>query len=195
MSYEPTEPATFPSSPRLGNVAFTPNTDVHEARCLAYDLPRSKTAVSENNPQQRLNRPTERLPQQSPSSNHSRRYSLGLHLRQARACAAQLVEAAIDMDAMAMSESGIALSNELKTLWSLRDVREKEWAEALNFLQTALALEEFEKFPSEKCEAIKNAVEEVLAGGSIDDDDVKRLRRILRNAGFDPWKAISAKDE
>jgi len=89
---------------------------------------------------------------------------------------------------------GSELSDELQALWNLRSVREEEWAEVLNFLQSALAQQEFERFESTHCEAVRRVVVDYLAGGVVDPEDVVRVRMILREVGLDPWKAISSLD-
>ena len=96
---------------------------------------------------------------------------------------------------MLMADAGLSLMNELQELWRVRYVREEEWAATLNFIQAALTQEEFEEFRVEQCQAIRTLVEDYLAGGAIDEEDVTRVRLILRRAGFDPWKAISAREE
>ena len=96
---------------------------------------------------------------------------------------------------MEVAESGFALTDELAELWKLREIREEEWAAALNFLQAALGQEEFERFGTDQCTAVRAVIDNYLAAGVMDEDDVGRVRMILRRADFDPWKAISATPE
>lgn len=195
MSYDATESATLSFSAVAEVPAFFPNTDQQNGRCDAYDLPLSKTAGRERNQRREPDRKSVRAPNHAAVVSQSRRYSLGLHLRRARSLIKSLTTAVNGRDDFGVADSGISLSNELNELWKLRDLREAEWASVLNFLQSALAKEDFERFQSEQCDAIRNVVEEVLAAGVVDDEDVGRVRRTLRDAGLDPWKAISQQDE
>ena len=195
MSYDSTESVDVQSSIGSGGSVFLPHTDVNDARCEAYDLPLTKTARNAIQRRDAVRKSDKPSRQFAAVTDQARRYSLGLHLRRARSQTKELTLAIGASDEFAAADAGIALSKELSDLWILRDLREAEWAAALNFLQSALAREEFERFQIEKCEAVRKVVEDVLAAGLVDDEDVGRVRRTLREAGLDPWKAISQQDE
>lgn len=90
---------------------------------------------------------------------------------------------------------GAAILDDLHELWRLRRVREAEWGEIVNFLQAALAKEPFERFTVGTCDSVLKVVLEYLAGGAVDRDDVRSARQVLKEAGLDPWKAISSPAE
>ena len=93
-----------------------------------------------------------------------------------------------------LSNLGFRLEEVLRDLWSYRNQREGEWGDLLNLIQTALAQEEFERFSELQCKAIHRTIVDHLAMGSVDDDDIARAVKLLRESGLDPWKAISGKD-
>jgi hypothetical protein len=92
---------------------------------------------------------------------------------------------------MDLSVAGFKLLSILQDLWELREGREDDWVDLLNILQGALANEPFEKFTPDRCDAIRTIVSDHLATGVVDIDDIERTIQLLRNAGLDPWKAIS----
>lgn len=92
-----------------------------------------------------------------------------------------------------LSNLGFQLEEVLRELWSYRNQREGEWGDLLNLVQTALAQEEFECFSELQCKAIHRTIVDHLAMGSVDDDDIARAVKLLRESGLDPWKAISGK--
>ena len=178
-----------------GGASFLRNTKVHEARCDAYELPYELSAVTRVSPRSSRTR-KEGSRQAAPDFDERPvRYALRLHLKRARENVANLERGCQEKDHMLMADAGLSLMNELQELWRVRYVREEEWAATLNFIQAALTQEEFEEFRVEQCQAIRTLVEDYLAGGAIDEEDVTRVRLILRRAGFDPWKAISAREE
>jgi hypothetical protein len=104
-----------------------------------------------------------------------------------------MLDAAKSGEMMEVASAGMALMDCLQELWKLRSVREDEWGALLNFLQTSLAKEDYEKFTFDQCQAVHTVVTNYLAGPLTGDDDVSKARLVLQVAGFDPWKAISAR--
>jgi hypothetical protein len=98
-------------------------------------------------------------------------------------------------DLVGLANAGFALRDSLAQLWDLRRLREDDWGDLINLLQTALALEEFEKFSIHQCQAIHSIIVDHLGSGVTDIDDLEAVVSLLRRAGFDPFKAISATDE
>jgi hypothetical protein len=98
-------------------------------------------------------------------------------------------------DLMELSNAGFRLGEILRELWELREEREDDWGDLLNILQGALAQEEFERFSVDQCRAIRSIIVDHLGSGAVDVDDLERSIRLLREAGFDPWKGISGETE
>jgi hypothetical protein len=170
------------------------NTHLSDARCLAYDVPREKSAVDKAVRQMLPGAGQLRDPMKV-ETQRADRYALRQHLARAKDLAVRLADVCRGGDPIDRAILGSELSDELQALWKIRGVREEEWAEVLNFLQSALAQEEFERFQSSHGEAVRQVIMDHLAGGAVDPEDVVRVRMILRQAGLDPWKAISALDE
>jgi hypothetical protein len=124
-------------------------------------------------------------------STPAERYAIRRHLEGSRECVSQMEEAAAGDSPMAIATAGCALRQHLRELWRLRKAREDEWAEVLNFLQTALSREPFEKLTVEQCKIVGRVIEDHLALGAVSDDQPTNVRQLLREAGFDPWKGIS----
>jgi len=115
-------------------------------------------------------------------------------LSAAQTYSAQMTDAAAKGQSIDLANSGFHLTDTLNDLWKCRDVREDDWGDLLNVLQTALAEEVFEKFSENQCSAIYKVITDHLSMGSVDADDLAVAVRILREAGFDPWKTISGKE-
>jgi hypothetical protein len=180
--------AVFPAA------GWVRNTHVSDVRCLAYDVPREKSAVERTVRQMLPGRPNSAQPREAPTERPDR-FALRQHLARANHLAARLADASQRDDPMEQAIVGSDLSDSLQALWKLRSLREQEWAEVVNFLQSALAQEEFERFTPGHCRAVRQVLADFLAGGAVDPEDVIRARLILREAGFDPWKAVAALDE
>lgn len=95
-------------------------------------------------------------------------------------------------DLVELSNAGFALRFALEDLWDLRKEREEDWGDLLNLLQGALAQEEFERFKAHQCQTIRTIIVDHLSSGVTDIDDIERSIKLLREAGFDPWKGISS---
>jgi hypothetical protein len=174
--------------------SYVGHTKVSDARCVGYDVPRERSAV-DRAVRQTLPRAATQPTAADNDKRRSQRYAIRQHLERAKELATQLVNACQGGDLLELATLGFSLMDELDALWEHRNVREDEWAETLNFLQSALGLEEFERFSVGQCEAIRKVIIEYLGGGAVDPEDVTRIRMILRDCGLDPWKAISALSE
>jgi len=102
---------------------------------------------------------------------------------------------ATSRDLIELANTGFMLRDSLNQLWQLRHLREDDWGDLLNLLQTALASEEFERFSPNQCKAIYSVVNEHLRNGITDIDDLDAVIVKLRQAGLDPFKSISITDE
>jgi hypothetical protein len=175
-----------------GGQNLVANTLPQEARCEAYDAygGASESGSVRYRPHARPSKLEEQkkvLP--------SERYALSRHLVQARELCAKMSDAARQNDHMELASQGIALLDELESLWKIRDVREEPWAAVLNFLQSALTRKEFELYSHSQCEGVGKIVEDHLAGGVVSEDDVPRVVKLLKELELDPWRAISEQKE
>jgi transcriptional regulator with XRE-family HTH domain len=125
------------------------------------------------------------------TGNQAQRQAVRHHLAAAERWANEMMSDAQTGNLMELSNSGFALTAVLDELWALRDEREADWGDLLNLLQGALAKEEFERFSTQQCTAIRKIITDHLAGGYVEIDDLERSIRLLREAGLDPWKGIS----
>ena len=112
-------------------------------------------------------------------------------LQQAEWHANELEDAARTGDLMALSNAGFGLTAALDELWEQRNEGETDWADLLNLLQGALAKEEFERYSTQQCAAIKEIISKYLTADEVKLDDIENSIRLLREAGLDPWKGIS----
>src|SRR5205085_10600425 len=78
------------------------------------------------------------------ASTPAERYAVRKRLDGAGDVVSQMVEAASAGEAIDLANLGQQLRAHLRELWRLRKAREEEWAEVLNFLQSALAGQVFE---------------------------------------------------
>jgi hypothetical protein len=172
---------------RLGE-CFSKFVDVNEHRLSGYNVFYEKSgAVEPSNP---LLPPA---PQKAAvQSHHSvRRDLVRRSLKQAEEEAARMEAFAKAGELMELSNAGFRLKDALQQLWQLRNEREDDWGDLLTMLQAALAQEEFERFTPRQCYAVRCVIADHLGSGIVDIDDIERSIRLLREAGFDPWKGIS----
>ncbi|MCI0489662.1 MAG: hypothetical protein L0229_23995 [Blastocatellia bacterium] len=94
-------------------------------------------------------------------------------------------------DLIELSQAGFRLKDALSDLWDLRKECEDDWGDLLNILQAVLSQEEFERFSVDQCYAIRSVIADHLGAVAVDIDDIEDSIRLLRKAGFDPWKGIS----
>ncbi|HYT88275.1 MAG TPA: hypothetical protein VEL76_06115 [Gemmataceae bacterium] len=110
---------------------------------------------------------------------------------EAKKQAAQMEEAAKTGEAASVAASAFDLAATLDVMWGLRAAHDEDWRGILNFLQGVLKDESFEDFTVDQCAAVKQVIEDYLGPHTIEKDDVRQARRILRRGGFDPWRPIS----
>jgi hypothetical protein len=170
--------------------------EIHERTALDPPAEYQNTASGTGSPvavRKAQRRPERELHKQL-SRNPATRDAIRRELDAAVSLSSRLVAAAVSGDLMELSNIGFQLEDHLRQLWSLRGSRENDWGDLLNLLQTALALEEFERFSESHCRAIHKTIADYLAMGAVDADDITRAVIMLRESGLDPWKAISGVD-
>ncbi len=167
------------------------NTIMTEGRCQAYDRPYAQSAKEvaiRTVPRQR--------PHKGMSSSAllvSERSALTTYLQKAVQCAENMEYAVNEQDAIGIAIAGNGLIEFLNELWRLRTIREREWQKVLNFLQSALSKVVFEELTPEQCRGIRTTVVDFLAAGALTKYRTATAIRIMREAGLDIWKGISAK--
>jgi len=168
------------------------NTNVQDARCEYYDLTHERSGVLRKPRVRERAVPTER---RQVARNLAGRYAIRKYVDDARQESLRMELAARQGDVMALACAGIALMGCLQELWAMRNVREEEWRSVVNFLQAALTKEEFERLSTEQCKTVHAIIVNYLGGGLLRDEDVLKARMMLRKAGLDPWKAMSASQQ
>lgn len=118
---------------------------------------------------------------------------------QAAAAAADgLVESAKggDVEGVALAVREIAAN--VDSLWRCRKAREMDWQAILNHIRLmfrqAVIGERAEKMSSDECRAVRELVG-MIGLAMRTADDLNEAIRLVRDAGFDPYSAISHPDE
>lgn len=89
--------------------------------------------------------------------------------------------------------TGNALVDILNQMWRLKECRSKKWQIGLNFVQSALIDAAFEKLDTESSNHLLSAVK-VLQSSELENEDTQAIKRSLKLANLDPWKAISTQE-
>jgi hypothetical protein len=103
-----------------------------------------------------------------------------------------MVEASNAGDPIELASAAFGLDHLLGELWGMRRAREPDWAGAINFLQGVLKKADLETMTPSQCQAIQTIVTDHVGPATVDRDDIETCIRILRGAGLDPWRPISA---
>ena len=177
-----------------GSTATTfSNTHVQDARSEHYELPYVESG-GQINTLRRGDKPGETQTHTSTQSA-SARYNIRRWASHAKDTAITLQNAARDEDFMEATSAGVELTDTLSQLWRLRDGREEEFAEIVNMLQLALAKIDFESITVEQCGHLVEIVEKCLLSGLVDETEVRLTRTLLRDAGLNPWRGLSLRED
>jgi hypothetical protein len=192
MSYTPTTSQAGTEISITGRSGtFEKLTRGQGSRCGGYGLYFDKSAEEAV----RTVKSTPRRLEKGVASTPAQRYAVGRHIETALREAGRMVEAAEHADLIGLGTAGLDLKDSLQELWKLRDVREDEWSAVVNFLQSALSKATIERFSSEQCSITCKVLKDYVAGGAVRDEDVMDARRLLREAGLDPWAGIEVTPE
>lgn len=172
--------------------AFVPNTDVQADRCAGYRLIHDRSGAPKQGWGAVLSK---HMPQPARRPTPAEGSVLRAGLAQAKRDARWMVDAVGKDDLLEMARGGMALIDDLRSLWLSRAAREDEWAAVVNFLQGVLNQKALESLTQAQCSAIKTIVDAYVAGGAVRDGDVQIVVRMLRHVGFDPYRAISCAEE
>ncbi len=105
-------------------------------------------------------------------------------------------DAAQANDLMAVGIAANDLDRELAELWKLRAHRDIDWQSILNHMQgvmrTFFQEKRAESLTAEQCKALVDLVKDYLGPATKTTDDLNEVLRLIDDAGFDPFAAISA---
>jgi hypothetical protein len=117
------------------------------------------------------------------------------HWKAAVDAAVRMSEAAETRDPISLGIASDDLESSLKELWKLRAVRDIDWQTILNhaqgMLRQAFAERRVERLTPPQCRMIRHIVEDHLGPASKTADELNEVLRLIEDAGFDPFCAIS----
>jgi hypothetical protein len=100
---------------------------------------------------------------------------------------------------MALTVAADNLDLALGKLWSLRSSRDVNWTTILNHAQGMMkelfAAKQVEQLTPEQCDAILGLVDRHLGPSTKTLGDLNEAIRLIEDAGFDPYGAISGDPE
>jgi hypothetical protein len=134
-----------------------------------------------------------RQPKALPSSDVRR--SFRKHWAQAQEAAEAMLQAAEVKDLMAVGIAADKLDQSLGELWNLRAGRDIDWQTILNHMQGMMRVffqeKRAETLTVDQCTLIVDLVEHYLGPATKTVDDLNEVLRLIDDAGFDPYAAIS----
>ncbi len=117
------------------------------------------------------------------------------HWKGARAAAGAMLRAAESQDVMGLAIAADDLDLALAKLWEERATRDLDWRTILNHAQGLLrqlfAARQVEQLTPEQCRCIGAIVDRHLGPATKTTDDLNETIRLIEDAGFDPYAAIS----
>lgn len=118
------------------------------------------------------------------------------HWKAAQEAADAMASAARRDDRISLGIAADDLEQALAKLWDLRDGRDIDWQTILNHAQGMMRLffqeKRVERLTTEQCRNIARLVKEYLGPATKTVDDLNEVLRLIDDAGFDPYAAISA---
>jgi hypothetical protein len=112
-----------------------------------------------------------------------------------RRAAEEMLAAAQRDDVMDLAVAADNLDLALGKLWGLRAARDVNWKTILNHAQGMLrelfTVRQVERLTAEQCRAILELVDRYLGPATKTIDDLNEAVRLIEDAGFDPYAAIS----
>jgi hypothetical protein len=134
------------------------------------------------------------LAQLLPSSDHRRAFRR--HWSEAQEAADAMLRGAEGKDLMEVGIAADKLDQSLAELWNLREGRDIDWQTILNHLQGMMRSYFLEKraetLTAEQCKRIVELVRDYVGPATKTIDDLNEVLRLIDDAGFDPFAAISA---
>jgi hypothetical protein len=118
------------------------------------------------------------------------------HWKAAQEAAEAMVGAEALDDRMSLGIAADDLEQALAKLWDLRAGRDIDWQTILNHMQGMMRLffqeKRAERLTAEQCKTIARLVKDYLGPATKTIDDLNEVLRLIDDAGFDPYAAISA---
>lgn len=118
------------------------------------------------------------------------------HWTGAQQAAAAMLQGAEAKDLMEVGIAADKLDQSLAELWNLHAERDIDWQTILNHLQgmmrTFFLEKRVETLTVEQCKKILELVKDYLGPATKTIDDLNEVLRLIDDAGFDPYAAISA---
>jgi hypothetical protein len=123
------------------------------------------------------------------------RAAFRLQWQAAQKAADAMVRATETDDRMSLGIAADDLDQSLAKLWAMRDGRDVDWQTILNHMQ-GLMREFFQEKQAEcltvdQCKAIARLVNDYLGPATKTRDDLNEVLRLIDDADFDPYAAIS----
>jgi hypothetical protein len=123
------------------------------------------------------------------------RLALRVNWKAAREAADAMVQAGASKDMAGLAIAADDLDQALAKLWELRSVRDLDWQTILNHVQGMMrqffARKQVEELTQEQCRRILTIVEDYLGPATKSVADLNEVLRLIEDAGFDPYGAIS----
>ena len=123
------------------------------------------------------------------------RASFRQHWRTALSAVDRMIEATKNVDPMSLFTATDDLEACLAKLWALRAIRNVDWQTILNhaqgMLRQAFLESRVESLTTEQCTSIRELVDRHLGPATKSIVDLNEAIRLISDAGFDPYFAIS----
>lgn len=127
----------------------------------------------------------------APSLTPEDRNDIRIGVRRAADTARTMIDAANDNDQTALAVSGAELSAALLRLSRRAYPRENQFEDLIALLLSSLASRDYETYSAECCTKIFDVIETCLRPAKIENEDIIRANRLLREGGLDPWHSLS----
>src|SRR6266540_3623904 len=128
------------------------------------------------------------------------RAALKLHWSRAVKAAGEMVSASTGHDSFALYGASEALNEALRQMWRFKSVKhdDLDWqailTAALGIIPQAKKEERIETLPQERCRSIHDLVTRCLSLSTKGADEAVEAVRLIEEAGFSPFYAISGDD-
>ncbi len=117
------------------------------------------------------------------------------HWNEAQEAAEAMHRAAKANDLMGLGVAADRLDQSLAELWKLREGRDVDWQTILNHVQGMMRCffleRRAETLTADQCKKIVDLVKDYLGPATKTVDDLTEALRLIEDAGFDPFAAIS----
>jgi hypothetical protein len=130
-----------------------------------------------------------------PQSLANVRRAFRVYWNEAQSAAEAMLQAAETSDLMGVGLAADRLDQSLGELWKVHEARDLDWQTILNHMQgmmrTFFQERRAESLTVEQCKRIVALVNDYLGPATKTIDDLSEVVRLIEDAGFDPYAAIS----